>query len=49
MKHQGLRAAERARRVLLAGCVLRIPRDRGFAEIARWLASGKVPELLASP
>jgi len=49
MKHQGVRAAERARRVLLAGCVLRIPRDRGFAEIARWLASGKVPELLASP
>ena len=49
MKHQGVRAAERARRVLLAGCVLRIPRDRGFAEIARWLASGKVPELLAPP
>jgi len=48
-KHRGLRAAERARRVLLVGCVLRIPRDRGFAEIARWLASGKVPELLASP
>jgi GT2 family glycosyltransferase len=48
-KHQGPRAAERARRVLLVGCVLRVPRDRRFAGIARWLASGKVPELLASP
>ena len=48
-KHHGLRAAERARRVLFVGCMLRIPRDRRFAGIARWLASGKVPELLASP
>jgi N-acetylglucosaminyl-diphospho-decaprenol L-rhamnosyltransferase len=47
-KHQGLRAATRARWVLLAGCVLRAPRDRQYLRIARWLASGTVPELLAA-
>jgi len=47
-KHRGLRAAERARRVMLAGCLLRVPRDRQYAGIARWLASGDVPKLLAS-
>jgi N-acetylglucosaminyl-diphospho-decaprenol L-rhamnosyltransferase len=45
-KHEGLRAAERARLVLLAGCVLRIPRDRQFASLARWLARSRVPALL---
>jgi GT2 family glycosyltransferase len=48
-KHQGGRAADRARRVLWLGCLLRAPRDRQFADIARWLASGTVPELLAAP
>jgi GT2 family glycosyltransferase len=46
-KHHGTRAAERARRVLLTGCVLRAPRDRQYLEIARWLAGKSVPELLA--
>jgi GT2 family glycosyltransferase len=46
LKHQGPRAAERARRVLLVGCLLRAPRDRQYLEIARWLRSGRVPELL---
>jgi N-acetylglucosaminyl-diphospho-decaprenol L-rhamnosyltransferase len=45
-KHEGPRAAERARLVLLAGSVLRIPRDRQFAGLARWLAGARVPELL---
>lgn len=48
-KHHGLREAERARFILAAGCVLRIPRDRQYARIARWLMSGRVPELLRSP
>ena len=39
-KHHGLRAAARARWVLLAGCVLRAPRDRQYLRIARWLARG---------
>jgi len=47
-KHQGLRAAARARWVLLAGCLLRAPRDRQYLRIARWLARGSVPELLAT-
>jgi N-acetylglucosaminyl-diphospho-decaprenol L-rhamnosyltransferase len=45
-KHQGPRAAARARWVLLAGCLLRAPRDRQDLRIARWLARGSVPELL---
>jgi N-acetylglucosaminyl-diphospho-decaprenol L-rhamnosyltransferase len=47
-KHQGLRAARRARWVLLAGCVLRVPRDRQYLRVARWLAGGSIPELLAA-
>jgi GT2 family glycosyltransferase len=47
-KHQGSRAATRARWVLLAGCLLRVPRDRQYLQIARWLASASVPELLAA-
>ena len=46
LKHHGPRAAERARRVLIAGCLLRAPRDRQFLDIARWLRSGRAPELL---
>jgi hypothetical protein len=33
--------------MLFAGCVLRAPRDRQYLRIARWLARGSVPELLA--
>jgi N-acetylglucosaminyl-diphospho-decaprenol L-rhamnosyltransferase len=46
LKHHGPRAAERARRVLIAGCLLRAPRDRQFLDIVRWLRSGRAPELL---
>ena len=46
LKHHGAAAAERARRVLLVGCLLRAPRDRQFLEIARWLRSGRAPELV---
>jgi hypothetical protein len=46
LKHQGLRAAERARRVMIVGCLLRAPRDRQFLDLARWLRSGRAPELL---
>jgi N-acetylglucosaminyl-diphospho-decaprenol L-rhamnosyltransferase len=46
LKHHGASAAERARRVLLVGCLLRAPRDRQFLEIARWLRSGRAPELV---
>jgi N-acetylglucosaminyl-diphospho-decaprenol L-rhamnosyltransferase len=46
LKHQGPRAAERARRVMIAGCLLRVLRDRQFLDIARWLRSGRAPELL---
>jgi len=46
LKHHGTAAAERARRVLLVGCLLRVPRDRQFLEIARWLRSGRAPELV---
>jgi GT2 family glycosyltransferase len=45
-KHEGPRAAERARWIIFAGCLLRVPRDRQFLHIARWLASKPVPELL---
>jgi N-acetylglucosaminyl-diphospho-decaprenol L-rhamnosyltransferase len=47
-KHHGLRAASRARWVLILGCALRAPRDRQFMDIARWLASRPVPKLLAT-
>jgi N-acetylglucosaminyl-diphospho-decaprenol L-rhamnosyltransferase len=47
-KHHGLRAARRARWILFAGCLLRAPRDRQYLRVARWLASGSVPELLAA-
>jgi N-acetylglucosaminyl-diphospho-decaprenol L-rhamnosyltransferase len=52
-KHQGPTQAERARRLLLAalrvrGVLFRGERGRGYREAARWLASGKVPELLAT-
>jgi hypothetical protein len=46
-KHEGARAAARTRWIVLAGCLLRAPRDRQYLRIARWLASGSVPELLA--
>jgi N-acetylglucosaminyl-diphospho-decaprenol L-rhamnosyltransferase len=51
-KHRGPAQAERARRMLLAalrvrGVLFRGERGRGYREAARWLASGKVPELLA--
>jgi hypothetical protein len=45
-KHEGARAAEHARWVMLAGCLLRTPRDRQYLEIARWLAGQSVSELL---
>jgi N-acetylglucosaminyl-diphospho-decaprenol L-rhamnosyltransferase len=47
-KHNGLRAARRARWVLLAGCLLRVPRDRQYLRVARWLAGASIPELLAT-
>jgi GT2 family glycosyltransferase len=47
-KHHGLRAARRVRWILFAGCLLRAPRDRQYLRVARWLASGSVPELLAA-
>jgi N-acetylglucosaminyl-diphospho-decaprenol L-rhamnosyltransferase len=47
-KHQGARAAARARWILLAGCLLRVPRDRQYLRVARRLAGSSVPELLAA-
>jgi hypothetical protein len=47
-KHHGLRTAALARWVLFAGCLLRAPRDRQYLRVARWLASGSIPELLAA-
>jgi N-acetylglucosaminyl-diphospho-decaprenol L-rhamnosyltransferase len=47
-KHHGSRAARRARWILFAGCLLRAPRDRQYLRVARWLASGSVPKLLAA-
>jgi N-acetylglucosaminyl-diphospho-decaprenol L-rhamnosyltransferase len=52
-KHRGPAQAERARRLLLAalrvrGVLFRGERGRGYREAARWLASAKVPELLAA-
>jgi N-acetylglucosaminyl-diphospho-decaprenol L-rhamnosyltransferase len=51
-KHHGLREAERARRLLRFGAAVRgvaFPRGRreSYRAAARWLASGRVPELLA--
>ena len=46
VKHQGLRAAERARRIMLVGCLIRAPRDGQYLRIARWLASKPVAQLL---
>jgi N-acetylglucosaminyl-diphospho-decaprenol L-rhamnosyltransferase len=51
-KHRGDAYAERARRLLLAalrlrGAVFRGDRGRMYREAASWLASGRVPELLA--
>jgi N-acetylglucosaminyl-diphospho-decaprenol L-rhamnosyltransferase len=51
-KHQGAREAERARRLLLAsmrirGMLFQGDRGRTSREAARWLASGRVQELLA--
>jgi GT2 family glycosyltransferase len=53
-KHRGPEAAERARRLLLAGTRLRsvvFPRERaeGYREAARWLASGNAASLLDTP
>jgi GT2 family glycosyltransferase len=50
-KHQGARAAERTRRLLLVSLRLRGiafsgERGRMYADTARWLASGDVPTLL---
>jgi N-acetylglucosaminyl-diphospho-decaprenol L-rhamnosyltransferase len=46
LKHDGEEAAERARRILYVGALLRVPRDRQFLEIARWLRSGRARDLL---
>ncbi len=50
-KHRGAREAEHARRLLLAamrlrGVIFRGERGRGYRELATWLASGDVAELL---
>ena len=50
-KHAGEREAERARRLLraarwLRGLVFRGERGRQYRELGRWLASGRVPDLL---
>ena len=52
-KHRGVREAERARRLLqvalrLRGVLFGGERGRAYADAARWLASGRVPELLSS-
>ena len=52
-KHRGMRYAERARRLLLAGVRLRLllfrgERRRSYREAARWLSSGKAGSLLRS-
>ncbi len=50
-KHRGPREAERARRLLLVamrlrGAIFRGERGRGYRDLATWLASGSVPQLL---
>jgi len=47
MKHRGSAAAERARWILVAGSLLRVPRDRQFLAVACTLARTPVSELLA--
>ena len=52
-KHEGLRTAERARRVMLwalsmRGVLYRGERGRAYRETARWLRSGKTASLLES-
>ena len=51
-KHRGAAAAERARRVMVAGLLMRGlawrgERGRAARETARWLRSGRAEELLA--
>ena len=46
LKHEGDAAAERARKIMLVGSLLRAPRDKQFLEIARWLRSGRASTLL---
>jgi N-acetylglucosaminyl-diphospho-decaprenol L-rhamnosyltransferase len=53
-KHEGLRQAERARRMLIValtgrGLIFRGARGRMYADAARWLRSGGVESLLAGP
>lgn len=53
-KHQGERAAERARKVMLAGTALRAllyrgEKRRANLEAARWLRSASAAELVSSP
>ena len=50
-KHRGLRTAERARMLLrvslaLRGLLFRGERGRQYRDVARWLGTGRVPELL---
>ena len=52
-KHRGVREAERARRLLrfalrLRGALFGGDRGRAYVDAARWLVSGRVPELLSS-
>jgi len=52
-KHQGLRTAERARRVMLwalrlRGLLFRGERGRAYRDAARWLGSGRTASLLES-
>lgn len=53
-KHEGRRAAERARRVMRVALLLRSrlvrgERGRQYGEVAAWLGSGEVPALLEQP
>lgn len=53
-KHEGPRAAERARRVMRLALLLRArlvrgERGRQYGDVATWLGSGDVPTLLAHP
>ncbi|HXM77395.1 MAG TPA: glycosyltransferase, partial [Thermoanaerobaculia bacterium] len=53
LKHQGLRTAERARRVMLwglsmRGVLFRGERGRAYRDTARWLRSGKTASILKS-
>ena len=46
-KHRGSRRSGAARWIMLLGCLLRVPRDRQYLGVARWLARASVAELLA--